>query len=115
MTIKYRDKAVQILSDYLSLNAQTATFTTPAYDITQYSKYAFQVNVTNAATLSVTITIEESLDNVNWVLVPGSSVVVTANGSYLWNNQISAATYSRVVLTYGTGSANYTIYAMAKL
>lgn len=115
MTIKYRDKAVTQLPDSISTVQTSANFSSPSYDITQYSKYAHQLNIVSSTSLNVMVSVQESLDNVNWVTVPGSGIAFTVDGSYIWNNQTSASTYTRLIFAFTAGSALFQIYSMAKL
>lgn len=117
MSNQQRDKAVTIIPDYIASAAQSTSFTTNSYDITQFSKYAFQLLVTSASGLSVKAKAQSSLDNTNWDDVPGSEITITTNGAYFWDNLVSCATWVRINLSFsgGSGSAKFQCYAFAKL
>jgi len=115
MSIPQRDKAVTIIPPNVANAAQSSNFTTNVYDITQFSKYALQVIITSQSSLNVAIKVQASLDNSNWADVPGSSVSFTTNGTYIWDNAVSTATWVRLSFIFTGGSALFQVYAFAKL
>ena len=93
-------------------------------DLRHADYIVFAVTVTEAATLSVALRIEVSVDNSTWSELVGalnSYATVTANGFYLMvpNKQQTASSgtarsqhpYIRVLLDLATGSATVTIDA----
>jgi hypothetical protein len=106
-----RDQAVTLLSDYLSLNAQSTNFSTPGHNIQQFKNFSFQLNVTSQSSLNVAVKVQATLDNANWSDVPSSSIAITANGSYLWNYSGAAYIAVRLTFTFTAGSALFQVYA----
>ena len=115
MAIQQRDRAVTIIPSYISSAAQSTNFSTNPYDISQYRIYAMQLIITSASGLDVAVEIEESLDNTNWAVVPGSAMSFSANGTYIFNTIATGSTYARLTFTFTSGSAKFSVLAFSKI
>ncbi len=109
-----RDKAVTIIDQNISSAAQSASFNTNKYDITNFNHYALQIVITSASSLNIAIKVQESLDGTNWADYPGSSVTFTTNTTYIWNTQ-SSSNYTRLAVTFTGGSGIFQCYAFSKI
>lgn len=133
MAVQQRWGPVTLLDPYMSTNTQSASFNTRLYDISQFSKYSYQIVITSASSLNITAKLqgsnnaEEHLINTgpgqiptltstgDWVDVANSSQTFTTNTTYIWDNLVTAVQSTRLVITFTGGSAKFQVYAFAKI
>lgn len=119
MAIPQCDQAIPLLNDYVSTNTQSATFSTPAYNLQPYSNYSFQIYVSNSSSLNITAKVQATLirnpAETDWADVPSSSTTITADGTYMTSQAKVAFVAIRVTFTFTGGSAKFQVYAFKNI
>ncbi len=98
-----------------SARSVAATGVTPSIEVSQEDGYCFQTVFTGlAATASGTLTLQTSLDNVNFSAYPSSAQNFTnATTNLVWEVTTKRHRFARLVVTAaatGTGTATTTFY-----
>lgn len=115
MAIKEMSGATSIFSPYVTATVQSSNFTSDAFNIQQFSNFAIQLTTTNQSSLNVSIDVQASVDGSTYVTIPGSTVALTTNTSYIWNFSGAGYVTVRLSMTFSAGSANFAAKAFAKL
>jgi hypothetical protein len=114
MAIKEMSGYRTLLIPYVSGTVQSASFNSDPFNIQQFANFAIQLNLTNQASLNITVTPQLSVDGVNYADIPGSAQTFTANGSFIWPYSNCGAILVRLSIVFAAGSANFDIYGFAK-
>lgn len=99
----------------VDVGAQSASFKSGILNLQQYGRYALQMTTSSQSSLNCSITVEATVDGVNWATVPGSAVVFTTNTSYIWDNFGSGVVQARLSIAFTGGSALFYIVGFAKV
>jgi hypothetical protein len=90
-----------------------ANATSVQQDLADQTNYGIQA-VFSSATLTGTIELEGSLDNVAYGVIEGSSKTVTAGGTHIYNVSNGAYRYVRVKWTRTGGTGTLTVKVIVK-
>lgn len=94
------------LSPYLSGQSLGSSFNSSSFSVGEFDRFAVKFKITGAAGLSGTLKLQCSVDDVDYVDVPDTSISVTGNNSYLISVTSFIFKYIRIsyTSTAGTGS-----------
>lgn len=90
-------------------------YVSPAIDVTQARSIYIQVPVTLASSLSGTLSIEASADQINWLQLGTLAVSVSTNGVNAFDISTTGAPFMRVKWVRTTGSATGSVTYSIKL
>ena len=87
---------------------------TRSINIQKCVSYGFQLVTTNQSGFSATLTLEGSLDGIEWIPVPDSSQAHTGNDKSLYDVTRTAIAFVRLVISSVAGSADVVVKVYAK-
>ena len=93
--------------------SKNATFSTDAVNIENDLMVALAMTTSSHSSLNVSIQLEVSLDNTNWV-ASGSPVAVTTNTTTMFTLQDNPYSYTRLTSTFTAGSATFVAQCQTK-
>lgn len=75
--------------------------------------YAVQA-IWTGSTLAGTISLQATIDGIDWSTITGTPQTVNGPGSFVWNVDSSIYDQVRVYFTYGSGSGGITVWQEVK-
>jgi hypothetical protein len=97
----------------LNNESKSATFQSTVVDTTRDSIIGFAVTTASQSSLNVSIQLEASWDESNWISV-GSPTAVTTNTTSSFTQVDNPYPFLRLNATFTAGSANFTIHCHTK-
>ncbi len=97
----------------LATTSKNSTFSTDTVNTTRDEIVGFAVTTANQSSLNVSIQLEASFDESNWLSV-GSPTAVTTNTTSVFSQADNPYPHMRLTLTFSAGSADITIYCHTK-
>lgn len=97
----------------LEATSKDSTFSTDSLDTTRDNIVGFAVTTASQSSLNVSIQLQGSFDESNWVAI-GSPTAVTTNTTSVFTQSNNPYPYMRLTLTFSAGSATMSIFAHTK-
>lgn len=94
------------LSPYLSNQSLGASFNSTGFSVGEFDRFAVKFKISGASSLNGVLKLQCSVDDVDYVDVPDTSITVTADNNYLVSVTSFIFKYIRVswTRTAGTGT-----------